>query len=208
MLSRRHFLALSLLAALTACRRQRKLPPVPRGSTVLAVGDSLTFGYGAQPSEAYPAQLSALSGWRVINGGVSGDTSEQALARLPELLNAKPKLVLLGIGGNDFLRGLPENQTRTHIARIITAVQAQNIPLVLLAVPQPSVGGALLGSLRDHPLYRELADAHGVLLFENGWSDILSDRDLKSDAIHANARGYRRFAENLAAFLKQYGVLS
>ena len=76
--------------------------------------------------------------------------------------------------------------------------------LVLIAEPKPSLG-ALVGSLSDHPLYADLAEKYRVPLFADGWSRILSDGALKSDAIHANAEGYALFAERLAAFLQKQG---
>ena len=78
------------------------------------------------------------------------------------------------------------------------------MPLVLIAEPKPSLG-ALVGSLSDHPLYEELAEQYRVPLFAKGWSRILGDNGLKSDAIHANAEGYALFAQRLAAFLQEQG---
>ena len=201
---RRHFLFGTAALLLAACARGAKHSALPRGATVLALGDSLTYGYGAPPEAAYPVRLAAITGWQVANGGVSGDTSAQALARLPALLKRSPKLVLRGIGGNDFLRRVAEAETRRHIGSTIAAVQAAGVPLVLIAEPQPSLG-ALVGSLSDHPLYADLAGEYRVPLFAGGWADILSDAGLRSDAIHANARGYALFAERLAAFLKKQG---
>lgn len=201
---RRQFLFGTAALLLAACARGAKHSALPRGTTVLALGDSLTYGYGAPPEAAYPRKLAELTGWQLINGGVSGDTSQQALARLPALMKQSPKLVLLGIGGNDFLRRVAETETRRHIGSTIAVVQAAGVPLVLIAEPQLSLG-ALVGSLSDHPLYADLAGEYRVPLFAGGWADILSDAGLRSDAIHANARGYALFAERLAAFLKKQG---
>ena len=131
-MNRRTFLLGAGALLLTSCGRKssRTHAKIPEGSTVLDLGDSLTFGYGANPGKSYPAQLQKLTGWSVINGGVSGDTSAQALSRLPALLARKPKLVIVGIGGNDFLRKVPEEQTRANIAKIIETVQKENIPAV------------------------------------------------------------------------------
>ena len=99
--------ATSLLAAIAGCGRKQaaRAQLVPAGSTVLALGDSLTYGTGASPETAYPTVLAELSGWNVVNAGVSGNTSAQALERLPGLLaEHQPKLVIVSIGGNDFLR--------------------------------------------------------------------------------------------------------
>ena len=205
-LTRRRFMVWAALSGLAAAcsRGKKRYGRLPAGSTVLALGDSLTFGYGAAPEEAYPVRLAALTGWNVINGGVSGDTSAQALARLPELLRRQPKLVLLGIGGNDFLRSLPESETRRNIAAMLGQIRQAGAQAVLIAVPRVSAG-ALFGSLSDHPLYAQLAREHDVPLLAELWSDILGDSSLKSDAIHANGRGYAKFAEEAAAFLQQQG---
>ncbi|WP_096108653.1 arylesterase [Neisseria lactamica] len=205
-MNRRTFLLGAGALLLTACGRKsaRTHAKIPEGSTVLALGDSLTFGYGADPGESYPAQLQKLTGWNIVNGGVSGDTSAQALSRLPALLARKPKLVIVGIGGNDFLRKIPEEQTRANIAKIIETVQKENIPAVLVGVPHITLG-ALFGHLSDHPLYEDLSEEYGIPLFGGAWAEILGDNDLKSDQIHANGKGYRRFAEKLSDFLHTQG---
>ena len=171
---------------------------------MLALGDSLTFGYGANPGESYPAQLQKLTGWSAVNGGISGDTSAQALSRLPALLARKPKLVIVGIGGNDFLRKVPEEQTRANIAKIIETVQKENIPAVLVGVPHITLG-ALFWHLSDHPLYKDLSKEYDIPLFGGAWAEILGDNNLKSDQIHANGKGYRKFAEDLNQFLRKQG---
>lgn len=205
-MNRRTFLLGAGALLLTACGRKsaRTHAKIPERSTVLALGDSLTFGYGANPGESYPAQLQKLTGWNIVNGGVSGDTSAQALSRLPALLARKPKLVIVGIGGNDFLRKVPEEQTRANIAKIIETVQKENIPAVLVGVPHITLG-ALFGHLSDHPLYEDLSEEYGTPLFGGAWAEILGDNDLKSDQIHANGKGYRRFAEKLSDFLHAQG---
>lgn len=205
-MNRRIFLLGAGALLLTACGRKsaRTHVKIPEGSTVLALGDSLTFGYGANPGESYPAQLHKLTGWNIVNGGVSGDTSAQALDRLPALLARKPKLVIVGIGGNDFLRQVPEEQTRANIAKIIETVQKENIPAVLVGVPHITLG-ALFGHLSDHPLYEDLSEEYGIPLFGGAWAEILGDNNLKSDQIHANGKGYRKFAEDLNQFLRKQG---
>lgn len=204
-LHRRQFLLLAAAVALTACGNDKpRQSRIAQGSRVLALGDSLTFGYGAPSDAAYPKQLARITGWRITNGGVSGDTSAQALARLPDLLAEQPKLILLGIGGNDFLRKVPEAETRANISTIIERAQAANIPVVLIGVPRPSLG-ALVGSLSDHPLYEDLAVQYRIPLLSDAWATILGDAKLRSDQIHANAEGYLKFAEIMADFLREQG---
>jgi lysophospholipase L1-like esterase len=179
---------------------------VPAGSTVLALGDSLTYGTGAASDAAYPLRLAQLTGWKVVNAGVPGNTSTQARERLATLLaQHAPALVLLSIGGNDFLRQVPEAVTRQQIAAMLVEIRTAGSRAVLIAVPRPALAAALFGSLDDHPLYEALAGEANVPLFASGWSKVLSDAALKSDRIHANAAGYERFARDLHAFLREQG---
>ena len=206
-MNRRQFLLLTA-ALLTACgKKAPKHSALPRGSAVLALGDSLTYGYGANPTESYPARLAELTGWTVTNGGVSGDTSAQALARLPELLREHtPRLVIISIGGNDFLRRLPENETRANIRAIIQACKTAGAETILVGVPGVGVGAAL-GYPGDHKLYADLAQAENIPYYADGWSKILGNDALKSDQVHPNAAGYEAFTRDFAAWLKESGWL-
>ena len=204
MISRRDLLVWSCVL-LAGCGR-RRFRKLVAGDAILAVGDSLTAGFGAPKGADYPAQLAQMVGRRVINGGVSGDTSAQALARLPDLLAQKPKLMVVSIGGNDFLRRQPESGTRENIRKMVADIRATGVPAVLVAIPHFTTG-TLLGVVSEHPLYAELADELDVPLLQGAWAEILGDKDLKSDAVHANAAGYRLFAEKLAGFLKKLGLV-
>ena len=204
MISRRDWLVLSC-ALLAGCGR-RRFRKLVAGDAILAVSDSLTAGFGAPKGADYPAQLAQILGHKVISGGVSGDTSAQALARLPDLLVQKPKLVVVSIGGNDFLQRQPESGTRENIRKMVADIRATGVPAVLVAIPHFTTG-ALLGMVSEHPLYAELADELDVPLLKGAWADILGDKDLKSDAVHANAAGYRLFAEQLAGFLRKLGLV-
>jgi len=186
-------------AGLTGCGKRKPLgQTVPAGATVLALGDSLTFGTGATPETSYPSVLAALSGWQLLNAGVPGDTSAQALERLPALLQEhKPALVLVSIGGNDLLRRLPEADTRANLQRICQLAQASRAQVLVLAVPRPSLAAAFTGSLSDHPLYAEVSAALKLPLHANGWATVLADESLRADAIHANTRGYAQMARSV-----------
>lgn len=208
----RRALLLAALAttALSACGRKASKPTaLGDGATVLALGDSLTSGVGASADAAYPAVLEGLTGWRVVNGGVSGDTAAQALARLPALLQQHtPALVIVGVGGNDFLRRLDPAVTREQIRQICQAATAAGAQVLLVGVPQFSLLAAAAGRLSDHPLYAELATELKVPLYSGGWSEVLADERLRSDAVHANAAGYLQFAEGLAQRLQAVGLLT
>ena len=201
--------ASSLLAAIAGCGRKQaaRAQLVPAGSTVLALGDSLTYGTGASPETAYPTVLAELSGWNVVNAGVSGNTSAQALERLPGLLaEHQPKLVIVSIGGNDFLRQLPEADTRANIIAICRQALGSGAQVLLVAVPKVSMVAAL-GQMSDHPLYADIAAELNVPLQREGWSKVLGDSKLRSDAVHANAQGYVQFAHSLHSTAVAAGLL-
>lgn len=211
-LQRRRLLALLPIATalLAACgQRTPKARPIATGSTVLALGDSLTSGVGTDAATAYPAVLQELTGWQVVNGGVSGDTTAQALARLPALLEThRPQLVIVGIGGNDFLRQMSAAAARDNIRAICRAATDSGAQVMLVAVPQFSLLAASTGRLTDHPLYAELAGELNLPLYEAGWVEVLGNARLRSDQIHANAQGYRQFAEGLAQQMRKAGLLA
>lgn len=201
--------AAAMLAALalTGCSKSgssSKNQLLAKDSVILCLGDSLTFGYAlAAPAQSYPSQLEALTGHVTKNAGLNGDTTEGALSRLPDLLeNNKPGLVLVSIGGNDFLRGVPLQRTKAALVQIVRTAQAANTPVVLVAQPRPAAIAAALGSLEDHPVYAEVSTETGASLFAGAWSKVLSNADWRSDPIHANNEGYRVFAQDLADWLR------
>ena len=197
-----------LLVTLAGCARDKKTAqPVPPGSTVLALGDSLTFGTGASAETSYPTVLAGLTGWNVVNAGVPGDTSAQALARLPALLaEHQPKLVIVSIGGNDFLRKLPESDTRAHVHAICKQSLAAGAQVLLVAVPRATVAAAL-GQMTDHALYAEVAKDLKIPLQREAWGEVLAQPDLRADAVHANARGYAQFARSVQGTAAAVGLL-
>ena len=197
-----------LLVTLAGCGRDKKTAqPVPPGSTVLALGDSLTFGTGASAETSYPTVLAGLTGWNVVNAGVPGDTSAQALARLPALLaEHHPKLVIVSIGGNDFLRKLPESDTRTHVHAICKQSLDAGAQVLLVAVPRATVAAAL-GQMTDHALYAEVAEDLKIPLQREAWGEVLAQPDLRADAVHANARGYAQFARSVQGTAAAVGLL-
>lgn len=200
---------LALLALLlAACSDAPRHESLPDGSVVLAFGDSVTHGTGAPEGADYPRHLAALSGWQVINAGVPGDTAQAARKRLPGLLRAhQPQLVIVELGGNDFLRKRPDHAVEADLRAILAQVAEHGALPVLVAVPRLSLLRASVGALNDASLYADLAQEADVLLVPDVFSDILSNADLRADTIHPNAAGYRLLAEGIAEVLRDSGLL-
>jgi acyl-CoA thioesterase-1 len=116
--------------------------------------------------------------------------------------------VIVSVGGNDFLRRLPESDTVAALRRIAALARDAGAQVVLVGVPQPTIGAALGAGLSDHPLYERLAEELSLPLHAKGWARVLGDEKLRSDAIHANASGYRAFAEGLAMTLRESKLLN
>ena len=203
---RRLITALILLLSLYGCGNKRAYAPLPKGAVVLALGDSVTYGTGAGSGEDYPTRLAALTGWHIINAGVPGDVAAGGRQRLPDLLEEHhPQLLIVELGGNDFLHKTPVEDIRAHLDAILSSASTAGIPAVLLGVPRPSLGGALMG-LDPDPLYAELAKKHQALLIADALPKVLSDNSLKADPIHPNADGYARLAQDMHAALAKAGL--
>ena len=197
--------ALLLLAiGLGACSDSKpQLPLLSADAVILAFGDSLTFGTGANSEHSYPAELARLTGLTVINAGIPGEVTAQGVRRLPALLDRyKPQLLLLCHGGNDLLRKIGTAMTRDNIEKMISAADQRNIPTLLIGVPQPA-----LMFLEAAPIYNEIAEQHGLVYEGEILPQVEADNKLKSDRIHPNAAGYRRMADAISQLLRQSGAL-
>jgi lysophospholipase L1-like esterase len=169
---------------------------------VLAFGDSLTFGIGANTGESYPARLEALIGRKVVASGVPGEASAAGLARLSSALDeAKPQLVVLCHGGNDLLRKLDDAQAADNIRAMVRLARAQGAQVVLIGVPRPGLLPSAAG------FYEDIAKEFKLPYEGSALRKILTDNALKSDLVHPNAAGYARLAEAVAALLKKAGTV-
>ena len=202
-LKKYRYLALALLTIfLVACDSTPQLKPLSKQAVVLAFGDSLTFGTGADRQQAYPARLQEMLSRTVINAGVPGEVSQTGLNRLEPLLKQyKPELLILCHGGNDILRRLNLKQTKANLQRMIDMAKTNGTQIVLVGVPQFGI------FLSSAAFYKELANSNQLPLENNALSKILADGNLKSDQIHPNAEGYAQFAERIQDLLRQSGAI-
>lgn len=207
-LSRALLLLVFVVGALQGCARKVGYSAIPKGAVVLAFGDSVTFGTGAPRGDDYPTRLAALTGWDVRNHGIPGDTAANAKNRIADALaETKPAMVIVELGGNDFLRRHPESAVKEDLRTIVRAARATHVPVVLVGVPRLSLLGAAVGALSDAPIYSELAGDENVVLVKDVFSDILSTPALKADQIHPNSEGYAVLAEGIAKSLRSAGLL-
>lgn len=169
-----------------------------RGLNVIAFGDSLTAGYGAGAGEDYPSRVSASTGIAIINAGVSGDTTESALARLDkDVLTRDPRVVIVGLGGNDFLQNTSIATTEANLRSIIEKIESTGASVILLGFRFPSLNADY------EAMYKHVAKDERCLFVPNLLSGILTHPELKSDEIHPNARGYQLMADRVASPLQK-----
>lgn len=191
-----------LALAAAACGDAPKLAPLAPDAVVLAFGDSITYGTGARETESYPAQLEGLIGRKVVRAGVPGEVSAQALRRLPgELDEHQPQLLVLCIGGNDFLRNLGKAQAAANVQTMVAVARQRGIDVLLIGTPEKGI------TVTPPGFYAEIAEQHRIPYEGSVIGEILRNSELKSDTIHPNARGYRLIAERIAELLRKSGAL-
>jgi acyl-CoA thioesterase-1 len=160
-----------------------------RGKNIICFGDSITFGYGTSPDQAYPAVLTKLVSFPVINAGIDGDTTIEAMRRLgPDVLDRNPLLVVIEFGGNDFLRKVPREVTIDNIKKMVQMCQAKGAMVALVDIS----AGMLLNDYR--PAFLGIAREEQAILVPRILSGIITTPSLKSDFIHPNHEGYKVIA--------------
>lgn len=212
MTMRRRALLTTVLAAsvlLVACGESvPPLAPIEAGQTVLAFGDSVTHGTGAAAGEDWPTRLALQTGWRVINAGLPGDTAQAGARRLPALLEAhRPALLLIEMGGNDFLRRREARLVKEDLRQLVQQGRQAGAQVVLVAVPALSLFGVVAGRVSDAPIYAELAEEEGVPVVADVFAEVLNQPALCADKIHPNAAGYRVMADGIRAHLQATGLV-
>ncbi len=193
-----------VLLALTAvgvlifkqCRKTSytNFPPHATGDWV-AFGDSLTSGFGASQGNDYPTLLGKNIARKILNKGIPGETTENALQRVEEIIQLQPRVVLLCLGGNDGLQQLPIDKTFANLSAMIDRLQASGSFVVLIGVRSASIIDHYAGS------FKKLSAEKHVLYVPNILSGVLGSPSLMSDYIHPNDDGYKAIANRLGTIL-------
>ena len=177
-------------------------------TTLLALGDSLTHGYGLAEEDGFVPQLEAWLQARghdvkVINAGVSGDTTRGGLSRLEWSLSEEVDAVIVELGGNDLLRGIDPASSKANLDAILTALGERDLPALLTGLPAPRNYGEDWQRAFD-AMYPDLAETHGALRYPNFLAGIggLEDREagralMQDDGIHPNAEGVKKVVEGI-----------
>jgi acyl-CoA thioesterase I len=182
--------------------------PPPTEGTIVAVGDSLTAGFGLKHSEAYPAQLEkklnqAGYHWKVVNAGISGETSSGTMSRINWILKLKPDIVILEIGANDGLRGLDPQMVRRNIDKIVTTLQHQGVVVVLVGMQMLRNLGTAYTS-QFVAIYPKIAKEHSLIFEPFFLKGVAGDPNLnQADGIHPIGKGYRIVTDNIYPYVVQ-----
>jgi lysophospholipase L1-like esterase len=180
-----------------------KLSQLNNGDVILAFGDSLTAGVGANEENSYPNVLTKLSGFEVVNSGVSGETTEEGLTRLPqELEEHSPSILILLEGGNDILRNTDYAQIERNLELMIQTAQDFGVQVVLLGVPEKSLFS------NAAPFYSELAKKYDLVFDSKLIGGLMRNPSKKSDAVHFNKEGYSLLAQGVYDLLSKNGALN
>lgn len=170
--------------------------------TIVALGDSLTAGYQLPPEEAFPAQLEAALRARghqvtVVNAGVSGDTTSGGLARLDWSVGADSDAVIVALGGNDALRGLPPATTRSNLEQIVGRLRGRGLPVLLAGIKAPRNLGDEYADAFD-AVFPAVAEAHDALLYPFFLDGVpISPETVQADGIHPTGAGVGLMVEGI-----------
>jgi acyl-CoA thioesterase-1 len=174
--------------------------------TIVAVGDSLTAGYGLDESESYPALLeqklrAAGYRYRVVNAGVSGETTSGTLSRIEWILTLAPDIVILETGANDGLRGIDPRLAEENIRQILRILKKEDVVVLLAGMKMVwNLGPAYVA--RFNRIYPKLAEDFDVVFFPFFLEGVAMHNDLiLGDGIHPNGRGYKKITENIYPYV-------
>lgn len=169
---------------------------------IVALGNSISAGFGVPAGQSFPDHLQRELDrrnlkYRVVNAGISGDTTSGGLSRLDSVLSQKPEMVIVELGGNDGLRGLPIAATRRNLEQIVERLQAAGVQVVLAGMTlPPNYGPDYIRSFEQ--VYRDLARKYKVTLIPFLLEGVAATELMQTDGIHPTSEGHRKVAEIVA----------
>ncbi len=172
----------------------------PKNATIVAFGDSLVSGYGATPGNDFVSILSRTIKRDIMNQGVSGNTTADGLLRVEEVFEVDPGIVILLLGGNDFLKRVPEPTTRANLSALIEQLTKGGAVVVLLGVR-----GGVFGDSSE-VLFEELSEQYGTIYVPDVLDGLFLKPEFMFDGIHPNDAGYARIAERLRTVFEEYDL--
>jgi acyl-CoA thioesterase-1 len=181
--------------------------PVSDRPTLVCYGDSITAGLGLHEGEAFPEDLQKMLdkqgyAYKVINQGTSGATTKDAVAGLPNVLRLHPAVVIVEFGGNDGLRGLPVEQTRSNLEQVLTSLEKAHVKILLAGITLPPDYGQDYIQSFDK-IFRDLAAKHHIAVVPMLYKDLIHvSGTIQGDGIHPTAKGSAIIAGTLFPVLK------
>lgn len=190
---------LLLVTGLIGCAKQEIKNINAKGKGIVCFGDSLTFGYGVEAGEDYPSILAKVSGLPVVNVGIDGDTTTEALRRIKsDVLGRDAFLVLVEFGGNDFLRKVPLEITVNNIRKMIEEIQSKGMMVGLVDIS----AGLLLKEYRR--AFRKIAREKGAIFISGVFNGIITNPRMKVDFFHPNGEGYKLVVQRIYRSLEPH----
>ncbi len=173
---------------------------------IVALGDSITAGFEVRPEERYTSLLAQhveAHDYTIIAQGVSGDTTIDGLARLPAALDLAPEILILELGGNDFIKGYPIAEVEARLTEIITTAQKQSTEVLLVGLLAVDLYG-LQYVWASRQMFRRLARRHGLMFMPHIMrKTLLRPHLMMSDRIHPKPAGYRLIAQQMWPYLRR-----
>ncbi len=196
-----------LLGSFIGCTRSNIANLESRGKNIICFGDSITKGKGVDSNQSYPAYLAKMTHYPVVNSGINGDITSEAIKRVQtDVLDREPLLVIIEFGGNDYLNKIPLEETVKNIEEMIKLIQAKGAMVALVDVSNI----LFMGEYRQE--FNRLSKVYRTIFISRILDDIVANEKLKSDAIHPNAQGYKLIAyrvyRGIITYLNQNTILN
>ena len=194
----KHIFTILVLFFIAACGGQDIVNYPAKEGSIVAFGDSLTYGQGVSAKNAYPALLAEKWQREVINLGVSGDTSLQGLARKEEIKTLHPSFVLIEFGANDLFKRVPREKTQAALKELVDYTQNLGAVVVLL----DTGGNSAMNPYKK--MLKKIAKEKQTLYVDGIMNGIFNNRSLKSDNLHPNEQGYKKIADKIDKVVRPY----